>query len=120
MFAAVLLLLAGCVNIIWGIAAIGNSNYFDENAQYVFSNVNTWGWVTLILGIVQVTAGISVANGGLYGRTIGILAAGVGAIAALGAVGGPNPFWALAVFALCVIVIHGLVVYGEDPGPGRN
>jgi hypothetical protein len=44
---------------------------------------------------------------------IGIAAASLGAIGALLSVGGAYPFWSLGIFALCVIVIHGLVVYGE-------
>jgi len=44
---------------------------------------------------------------------IGIVAASIGAIGSLLSVSGAYPFWSLGIFALCVIVIHGLVVYGE-------
>src|SRR5437867_9880684 len=111
-FVAILLMIAGVVNIIYGIGAIGNANFFD-NTHYVFSSLHTWGWITLILGVIQLTAGFSLFGGGAYGRVIGIAAATLGAIGALLAVGGAYPFWSLGIFALCVIVIHGLVVYGE-------
>jgi hypothetical protein len=113
LFAAILLLVAGTINIIYGIAAIDDANFFTGQNHYVFENLNTWGWITLILGIVQITAGISLFGGGTYGRVIGIAAASLGAIGALLSVGGAYPFWSLGIFALCVIVIHGLVVYGE-------
>src|SRR5215218_1652696 len=71
------------------------------------------GTLNIILGVIQLTAAFSLLVGGVYGRVIGIAAASVGAIGALLAVGGAHPFWALGIFALCVIVIHGLVVYGE-------
>ena len=111
MFAAILLLIAGALNIIYGIAAIGDANFFVDQTRYVFSNLNTWGWITLLLGILELTAGFSLVVGGTYGRIIGIAAATIGAIGALLSVGGAYPFWSLGVFALCVIVIHGLVVY---------
>jgi hypothetical protein len=111
MFAAILLLIAGTLNIIYGIAAIGDANFFVDSTRYVFSNLNTWGWITLLLGIVELTAGLSLLAGGAYGRLIGIFAATIGAIGALLSVGGAYPFWSLGIFALCVIVIHGLVVY---------
>jgi hypothetical protein len=50
---------------------------------------------------------------------VGIAAASLGAIAALLSVGGSYPFWSLGIFALCVICIHGLVVYGEDESGQR-
>jgi hypothetical protein len=117
-FAAILLLMAGTLNIIYGIGAIDDANFFTNSTHYVFSNLNTWGWITLILGVIQLTGGFSLFGGSTYGRVIGIAAATLGGIGALLSVGGAYPFWSLGIFALCVIVIHGLVVYGE-PMPGE-
>jgi hypothetical protein len=113
MFAAVLLTIAGVLNVIYGIGAISDATFYSESTRYVFSSLHTWGWVTLILGVIQLTAGFSLFAGGTYGRVIGIVAATLGAIGALLAVGGAFPFWSLGVFAICLIVIHGLIVYGE-------
>ena len=63
--------------------------------------------------MIQLTAGFSLFGGGTYGRLIGIAAATLGAIDALMSVGGAYPFWSLGIFAICVIVLHGLVVLGE-------
>jgi hypothetical protein len=112
-FAAILLLVAGTLNIIYGIAAISGAHFYDESTRYLFSSLNTWGWITVILGVIQLTAGFSLMGGGTYGRVMGIAAATIGAIGALLSVGGAFPFWSLGVFALCVIIIHGIVVYGE-------
>ena len=73
-FVAVLLLIAGTLNIIYGIAAVGNAHFLD-NTQYLFSSLHTWGWITIIVGIIQLTAGFSLSSGGAYGRVIGIFAA---------------------------------------------
>jgi hypothetical protein len=114
MFAAILLAIAGTLNIIYGIAAISDAHFFtDTGTHFVITSLHGWGWITLILGIIQLTAGFSLMTGGVYGRVIGIAAAGLGAVESLLAVGGSYPFWALGVFAICLWVLHGLVIYGE-------
>jgi hypothetical protein len=114
MFAAVLLVVAGTLNVIYGIGAISDANFYTSTGtHYVFSSLHTWGWITLILGVIQLTAGFSLFGGGTYGRVIAIFAASLGAIGALLSVAGAYPFWSLGIFALCVIVLHGLIVYGE-------
>jgi hypothetical protein len=120
LLAAALLVIAGTLNIIYGIAGISNAHFYSASGQhYVLSGVKTWGWITLIIGIIELFAGFSLFRGGLYGRIIGITAASIGAIAALLSIGGAYPFWAVGIFALCVIVIHGLIVYGEPERPGQ-
>jgi hypothetical protein len=113
LFAAILLIVAGTLNIIYGIAAISDSKFFVNETRYVFSNLHTWGWITVILGVIQLTGGFSLVSGRAYGRIVGITAASLGAIGALLSIGGAYPFWSLGIFALCVIVIHGLLVYGD-------
>ena len=128
-FVAILLLIAGTLNIIYGIGAIADANFWVGENHFVLGNLHTWGWVTLIIGVIQLFAGFSLFTGGTYGRVIGIVAASLGALASLLAVGGAYPFWALGVFAICLWCIHGLVVYGDpieeerlpgssDPGAG--
>ena len=112
-FVAILLLIAGTLNVIYGIGAIADANFYTANGtHYVFGNLHTWGWITLILGVIQLTAGFSLMSGGAYGRVIGIIGASLGALGALLAIG-TVPFWSLGVFALCLWVLHGLFVYGE-------
>ena len=112
-FVAILLLLAGTLNIIYGIAAIADANFWVGNEHFVVANLNTWGWVLVILGAIQVFAAFSLFAGGTYGRVIGIVAASLGALGALLSVGGAYPFWALGVFAICLWCIDGLIVLGE-------
>src|SRR4051794_21815842 len=109
MFAGVLLMVGGVLGIIYGIAAIGNSSFFAHDAHYVLGSLKTWGWITLIIGILELCAALSVFRGGTFGRFFGI---GVGALAALGALLElpAYPFWSLAVFALSLWIIHGLAV----------
>jgi hypothetical protein len=115
LFASILLMVSGVVNIIYGIAAIGDSKFFVDDTTYVFSNLNTWGWITLLLGVFAIAAGLSVARGGVFGRTVGIFVASITAVGALLSVGGAFPFWSLGVFAMCIVIIHGLAVYDPEP-----
>jgi hypothetical protein len=116
-FVAILLLIIGVLNIIYGFAAIGNAHFFN-NTQYVFSSLHTWGWITVIVGVIQFTGGVSLMTGGGYGRLIGIVAAIIGAFESLLSVGGTHPWWSLAIFVLCIYILHGLVILGEEEPVG--
>ena len=116
-FAAVLLLIAGTLNIIYGIGALDSANIYANDTRYILSDLNTLGWVLIVLGVIQLTGGFSLMVGNTYGRVIGLVGAGLGAIGALLSIGGTNPWWSLAIFALCVYIIQGIVVLGEDERP---
>jgi hypothetical protein len=113
-FAAVLLLIAGVLNIIYGIGALDSANIFTNETRYIFTNLNTMGWVLIILGVIQLTGGFSLLAGNTYGRVIGIIGGTLGAIGALLSIGGANPWWSLAIFFLCVWIVYGIMVLGED------
>jgi hypothetical protein len=110
-FAAVMLGLAGIWNFIDGILAISSSHVYIANAHYVFSDLNTWGWIVLILGCLEGFAAFTLLTGSEFARWFGIAVAGVNAIAQLGFVPA-YPWWSLAMFAVDVLIIYGLAVYG--------
>lgn len=122
LFAAVLLMVGGVLNIVWGIAAIGSSGFFVENQHYIFGSLKSWGWVMLIIGILQLLASLSLFAGGAFGIYFGIFAASLAAIGALLDIPA-YPFWSLAIFGLSIWIIWGLAQYaGADsvsPGPER-
>ena len=113
-FAATLLLIVGTINIVYGIGALGNANIFHNGQRFVFSDLNTMGWVLILLGIIQLAGGLSLINGNTFGRVIAIVGASLGALGALFSISGPNPWWSLAVFFLCIYVIHGIFILGTD------
>lgn len=110
-FASIMIVIAGVLNIIWGIAAIGNSKFFTQNATYVLSSLNTWGWIVLVIGVLQLFAAYSIVVGGQSGRWFGIAVAGFNAIAALMSIPA-YPFWALCLFGVDILIIYGLAAYG--------
>jgi hypothetical protein len=111
LFAAIMVAIAGVLNVIWGIAAIGNANFFVDDTQYILSGLNTWGWVTLIVGVLQLFACVSIVRGGQFGRWFGIIVASLSLISALLSIPA-YPFWSLAIFAIDIMIIYGLAAYG--------
>ena len=114
LFAWLMLFVAGVMSIIDGIVALTRSSFFEDyGAKYVASDLTTWGWAALIMGILMVVAAFSVMRGGSFGRWFGIIIAGVGVIVQLSWI--PIvPFWALFIMLLDILVIYGLAVYGGE------
>ena len=99
---------------LYGIGALDDANIFVNDKRYIFTNLNTMGWVLIILGVIQLAGGFSLMAGNTYGRVIGIIGGSLGAIGALFSIGGNYPWWSLAVFFLCVWVVYGIVILGGD------
>ena len=119
-FAATLLLIAGVLNIIYGIGALDDANIFVNDKRFIFTDLNTLGWVLIILGVIQLGGGFSLMAGNTFGRVLGIIGGSLGAIGALLSIGGAYPWWSLGIFFLCVYVVHGILVFGEDEAVART
>src|ERR1700755_546418 len=121
--AAILLALSGTLNVIWGISAIGHSSFFTQNAHYVTGNLRAWGWITVVLGALELVAAGSLFGGGEFGRWFGIFAAAFTSIAALLSIPA-YPFWSICVFARsrsAPLLTHsrvGLSATTSSPWPG--
>jgi hypothetical protein len=109
-FAATLLGLAGAFNIIDGIVALSKSKFFTANATYVFSDLRGWGWILLILGILQLVAAFTLFGGSELARWFGISVATLNAIGQLLAAPA-YPLWSLMMFAVDILIIYALAVY---------
>jgi hypothetical protein len=113
-FAGVMLLLVSILNMIHGIAAISNSKFFIANAKYVFSDLNTWGWIVLGIGVLQMIVAFGIWAGNRMARWAGVFIVSLNAIAQLLFIPA-YPFWSLSIFALDILVIYGLAAYGGRP-----
>ena len=113
-FAATLLFIVSALNIIYGIGALDDARFVVNDQRYILDDANTLGWVLLILGVIQLIGAFSLLAGNVFGRFIAILGASLGAIGALLSIGGSNPWWSFGIFLLCVYVIHGIFIYGDD------
>ncbi|HET6448250.1 MAG TPA: hypothetical protein VFG31_04000 [Conexibacter sp.] len=116
LFAGIMLMIAGVLNIVYGIAAIDNAQFYAGHTEFVISSLKTWGWITLILGIIELLAAFSIWRGGAFGAIFGIFAASLSAIGALLSIPA-YPFLSLAIFAIDVLVIYGLAAYGAQGRP---
>ncbi len=109
-FAGIMIVIAGVLNVIWGIAAINSSSFFTHGS-YIVSDLVTWGWIVLIIGVLELIAAYSIFNGGEFGRWFGILASSLNAISALLSIKA-YPFWGICVFGIDILIIYGLASYG--------
>jgi hypothetical protein len=109
-FASIMLLIVGTFSIIDGVIALSKSSFFTANAVYVFSDLRTWGWIILVLGILEISAAFAIFTGSEIARWFGIVAAGLNSIGQLMFVPA-YPFWSLAMFTLDILIIYGLAVY---------
>jgi hypothetical protein len=116
-FAAVVLILVGAMNIITGFIALFDDNYLINTAggMFVFDPTG-WGFTILIIGALLVLAGFSILKGSLYGRIIGVLAAGLSAIAQISTIR-PYPIWSMIIIFINVMVIYALTVHGDELKP---
>jgi hypothetical protein len=111
LFAGIMLMVVGMLNFIYGIAAVSNSKFYARDVTYILSDLNTYGWILLIIGVIQFCLAFAIWAGTEWGRWLGVLSAGVNAIIQLLFI--PSyPFASLAVFSIDILVIYGLVAYG--------
>ena len=112
LFAGVLLLVIGFWNLIYGISALAKSSVFVANAHYVFGDLRTWGWITLIIAALQLLAGIGVMTGNQAARWAGIVLVGLNAINQMFFIPA-YPFWSLMIIAVDIVALYGLCAYGS-------
>ena len=111
LFAGIMIIILGVLNVIWGLAAIDDSKFFVANAQYVISDLNTWGWFMVVLGAVQFLSAFGIWMGNQAGRWVGILSAGANAVLQMLAIPAA-PFLSLTLFTVDILVLYGLIAYG--------
>jgi hypothetical protein len=111
-FAGILLLIVGTLNTVEGIAAIDKASFFVANTHYIAGDLRAWGWTILFLGIAQILIGLGVMARSQFSRWAGVAILGLNSIAQLLMIPA-YPFWSLAIFALDILAIYGLVAYGS-------
>ena len=111
-FAAVLLWVVGFFNVIDGTAALAKSSVFIGSARYVIGDLRTWGWVALILGGLQVLAGVGVLAGNQVARWFAVVVIALNALAQMYFIQS-YPFWSLMIIAGDVVALWGLCAYGS-------
>jgi hypothetical protein len=111
-FTAVLLAIVGLMNAIEGVAALNNASLFVHNARYLVGDLNSWGWIVLCLGLIQLIIAGSVLLQNRFTRWFGLVVLSLNALAQL-LMMPAYPLWSVTFLALDVIAIYGLAVYGN-------
>lgn len=111
LFAGILVMIGGILDVIWGIAAIGKAHFFVANSHFIISNLNLWGWVTLLIGAALIFAAMGIFRGQRVAVWVGIVVLSLNAIAELLSISA-YPFWSICLFAVNVLAVYGLVAHG--------
>jgi hypothetical protein len=113
-FAGTLLILVGGFNVIYGLVALFKDQVLVATASgLVAFNVTTWGWITLILGVIQIAVGFGILGGQSWAIVFGVIIAVLNAfnqIAFLPA----QPVWSTIIIAVDILIIYGLRVHGRE------
>ncbi|MCZ0980301.1 hypothetical protein O1L60_18450 [Streptomyces diastatochromogenes] len=119
LFAGVLMLVTGFMDVFQGIAGIAEDDVYARVGDYVFKfNLTTWGWIHLILGVIVAAAGFGILKGAEWGRVAGISLASLNVLFQFLFL--PyQPWWALFSMAISIFVIWALAT-DERYGPGET
>lgn len=114
MFAGIMLIISGVFDVIQGIVALANDEFFVIGVDYVFKfDVTSWGWIHIIGGIVLVASGAGIFSGNVMARTVGVIVAGLSIVWNFAWL--PYyPIWSIITIAIGVTVIWALTAHGQD------
>ena len=107
-FAASMLVMIGVFQILGGLAAIINSDFFVVGAHYTYHlDTTAWGWINLIVGVLVLMTGWALFAGRAWAAVTALVMALISAIQNFFLIA-YYPWWALLVIALDVWVIWAL------------
>ena len=115
-FASVVLMLIGSFQVIAGLTALFNDEFFVVAEQYTFKlDITVWGWLHLLFGLGLVFTGAGLWQRARWAGTTAIVLCGLSAIANFFFL--PYyPIWAVVVIALNIWVLWALT----RPGVTRD
>ena len=114
LFAGIMLMIVGFLNVFDGLVAITQANYIRRNTGGVLpltNNVKNWGWVELIIGVIVVLAAFGVLSGATWARIVGIVVASLNLMFQFAYIG-HNEFWGFTMIVIDILVIYGLAAHG--------
>ena len=113
-FAGVMLIMIGVFDVIQGLVALFNDEFYVVTQEWVFEfDITAWGWIQLILGVILIASGIGIFSGNVAARTVGVIMAGLAAIVNFAWL--PYyPVWSIIVIAICIAIIWALTAHGRD------
>ena len=111
-FAGAYLMLAGGLHIIWGIVALANKDAFREGGL-VWANLNTWGWIAIVVGVLQLVAGFMVFAQRFAGQWLAGVMAILGIFVAFFGLGA-YPIWSVIIIVCNGLVLWAVTAHGDE------
>ena len=112
-FAGWVMIIGGGFKVLQGLGWVLNADQFPGEDAILGQNAQTWGWWSMLVGLVVVLAGFAVFNGNVLARTVGVILAVVSALTAF-VTFGLHPFGALIIILVDIAIIWALTVHGRD------
>jgi hypothetical protein len=113
-FGAVMMVMVGTFNAIYGLVAIFEDTYYTVGPQgLLVFDLTGWGWIHLVAGVAAVIAGMALFTGAQWARILVVLLASLNAITQL-AFMSAYPAWSLIAIVLDFIVIWAVIVHGDE------
>jgi hypothetical protein len=113
-FGGMMMVMLGVFNVIEGLVALFNDEYYVATPQGVLLfDITGWGWIHLIIGLIAIAVGIGVFTGATWARICGVILCGINALVQLVFLSA-YPIWAVLVIALDILVIWALIVHGDE------
>ncbi len=111
-FVAVFLLIVGGIHVMWGIAALANDAHFRASGLVV-SGLTFWGWVSIVVGAVEIAGGALVFGRRPAGQVIALLVAILGTFTSVFTLGA-YPVWSLIALATDMLIIWAVTVHADE------
>jgi hypothetical protein len=114
-FAGVMLALVGLFHVMAGFAALFQDQTFVAPSGELLISVSydTWGWAHIVLGVVGIGPAYLLLRGNMVGRVLGIVIAALSALTNIAFLAA-QPVWALLIIGIDVLVIYGITVHGGE------
>ena len=114
-FAAIMMIILGCLDAIQGLVAIIDDDYYPGDAATIVDSLNTAGWIILIWGCIVALAGFALIAGATWARWVAIITVSLNFIAQLGFDGRAGfALWSLVVITLDIIILYALIARWQE------
>lgn len=113
-FAAIMLMIGGILDVMRGIAEIAEDDLFAATRTYLFAfDLTAWGWIHLTLGVLAFVVSFGLFMASTWARVSGVAIAGLVIIAHFLSL--PYyPVWSIVMIAISGFIIWALCVMRKD------
>ena|SRR5580692_2974733 len=113
-FAGFMMMVLGGLQAIDGLTGIFRKSYYVVTQSHILLfDYRTWGWLTLVLGILIFMAGYELFRGAVWARVVAIFLAALSILANM-AFMDAYPLWSITMIVIDILIIYALIVHGNE------